>query len=255
MIAHWVAHARPDAVVVDVSVEVATFIRLLGVPVIVMAMPGVRTDQPHDLMYRLADHVVAAWPRELAEPDWLRPHAHKTTYVGGISRFDGRSAGRYEKPGESTVLVLSGTGGSFVDSATVSNSAHATPEFRWKTLGLPDGPWTDDPWPAICAADVVVSHAGQNCLADIAAAARPAVVIPQPRPFDEQLMTAGVLARQGLATICETWPAPHQWRDLLAGATARDPGQWAQWRTDGAAARAARAIEGVVACHAGQGDR
>ncbi|MDF2826049.1 MAG: UDP-N-acetylglucosamine:LPS N-acetylglucosamine transferase, partial [Mycobacterium sp.] len=39
-IAQWVADARPAAVVVDVSVEVATFVRLLGVPVIVVAQPG-----------------------------------------------------------------------------------------------------------------------------------------------------------------------------------------------------------------------
>lgn len=43
-IAEWVSDARPEAVVVDVSVEVALFIRLLGVPVIVVALPGTRVD-------------------------------------------------------------------------------------------------------------------------------------------------------------------------------------------------------------------
>ena len=36
LIAQWVAATRPAAVVIDVSVEVATYIRLLGVPVIVV---------------------------------------------------------------------------------------------------------------------------------------------------------------------------------------------------------------------------
>ena len=90
LIAQWVAATRPAAVVIDVSVEVATYIRLLGVPVIVVAGPGERTDAPHLLVYRLADHIVAAWPRELHEPSWLRSYADKTSYVGGISRFDGQ---------------------------------------------------------------------------------------------------------------------------------------------------------------------
>ena len=32
-IARWVADAQPEAVVVDVSVEVAVFVRLLGIPI------------------------------------------------------------------------------------------------------------------------------------------------------------------------------------------------------------------------------
>ena len=35
-LARWVAEARPDVCVVDVSVEVAIFLRLLGVPVVVV---------------------------------------------------------------------------------------------------------------------------------------------------------------------------------------------------------------------------
>jgi UDP-N-acetylglucosamine--N-acetylmuramyl-(pentapeptide) pyrophosphoryl-undecaprenol N-acetylglucosamine transferase len=88
LIARWVEETRPAAVVVDVSVEVALFVRLLGVPVIVMTMPGERTDGPHDLVHQLADHIVAAWPQELYEPEWLHAYDAKTSYVGGISRFE-----------------------------------------------------------------------------------------------------------------------------------------------------------------------
>lgn len=61
--ARWVADAQPAAVATDVSVEIATFARLLGVPVIVVALPGKRVDAPHVLAHRLADHIIAAWPR------------------------------------------------------------------------------------------------------------------------------------------------------------------------------------------------
>ncbi|MGK2882121.1 MAG: glycosyltransferase [Mycobacterium sp.] len=240
-IARWVSDAEPQAFVVDVSVEVATFVRLLGVPVIVVALPGKRLDEPHLLVHRLADHIVAAWPREQNVPAWLTRHDSKTSYVGGISRFDGR-----ERPGSpdalslnsAKVLVLGGAGGMEVP---VLNSG-------WTVLGTAGSGWTSDPWPQICAADVVVTHAGQNSIADVAAAQRPAVVIPQVRPFDEQRTTARVLHRAGLAVVAPHWPDPQQWPALLRRAVAGDPRRWQLWRVPGAAARAADAIETTARC-------
>ena len=72
LIAAWVTATKPNVMVVDVSVEVAMLVRLLGVPVVVMAMPGDRIDAAHDLVYQAADHILAAWPRELYEPPWLQ---------------------------------------------------------------------------------------------------------------------------------------------------------------------------------------
>jgi UDP-N-acetylglucosamine--N-acetylmuramyl-(pentapeptide) pyrophosphoryl-undecaprenol N-acetylglucosamine transferase len=125
---------RPAAVVVDVSVEVALFVRLLGVPVIVMAIPGERTDGPHALV-QIADHIAAAWPQELYEPEWLRAYAAKTSYVGGISRFGDREGLQPTADG-ATFLVLSGTGGVDFDQTTVDATAASIPEITWKTLGL-----------------------------------------------------------------------------------------------------------------------
>ena len=204
LIAAWVTTAKPDVMVVDVSVEVAMLVRLLGVPVVVVAMPGDRTDAPHNLVYRVADHILAAWPRDLYDPPWLRPHAAKTTYVGGISRFDGR-ARTARPPGSGTnVLVLNGAGGSSFDLEEVDRCAAAHPEFHWAALGVAGGTWAEDPWPALCAADVVVSSAGQSAVADIAAAGRPAIIVPAQRPFAEQHATSGALARGGTAV----GPAP-----------------------------------------------
>lgn len=243
-IAGWVAEARPSAVVVDVSVEVATFLRLLGVPVIVMAQPGKRVDAPHLMVYRLADRIIAPWPQELCEPAWLRPHADKTTYVGGISRFEGRDrppGGAGDRP---TVLVLGGAGGTTLDADAVAAVAADNPDYTWTTLGVPGGPWVPDPWPQLCAADVVVGHAGQGCVADIAAAEKPAVIIPQTRPFAEQHMTARVVRRHRLAVVSKQWPPQRAWPALLAHArTADDPARWRRWGVRGAAVRAAAAIE------------
>jgi UDP-N-acetylglucosamine:LPS N-acetylglucosamine transferase len=94
-----------------------------------------------------------------------------------------------------------------------------------------------------CAADVVITHAGQNCVADIAAARRPAIVLPQVRPFNEQYITADTLRSHGLAVATSGWPDANAWRSLIGQAQASDPSRWHRWHTAGAAARAAEAIE------------
>ena len=250
-VARWVAEAQPEAFVTDVSVEIAVFVRLLGVPVIVVALPGKRIDAPHVLAHRLADHIVAAWPRELCVPAWLRPHAEKTTYVGGISRFDGRvcsstdgviSVARTSVSDEGVrILVLGGASESF--DVEIGDGAQACPGTTWTALGATSSRWTDDPWPQICTADVIVTHAGQSCVADVAAAKRRAVVIPRSRPFDEQQATAAVLHRHGLATVVHGWPDIREWPGLLARALESGPRRWERWQVQGAAARAATAIE------------
>jgi UDP-N-acetylglucosamine:LPS N-acetylglucosamine transferase len=120
-------------------------------------------------------------------------------------------------------------------------------------LGLGGGAWTADPWPDICAADVVITHAGQTCVADVAAARRPAIVIPQSRPFNEQYTTAQTLHRHGLALATSGWPDAHAWRSLIGQAYDSDASRWQRWHTAGAAARAADAIETAASRYAGAG--
>jgi hypothetical protein len=246
-VARWIGEARPDAFVTDVSVEIATLVRLLGVPVIVMALPGERFDTPHLLVHRLADHIIAAWPQELLAPGWLRVHEDKTSYVGGISRYDDRArpAPDGQAHADIRVLVLAGAMEDF--RAAIGGCARACPGTTWTAIGGANGAWVEDPWPQICAADVVVTAAGQGAIADIAAARRRAVVIPQPRPFDEQAITAHVLGRHRLATVAAGWPESRAWPGLIAHAMATDPATWRRWQVCGAAARAAAAIETTAA--------
>jgi len=254
LIAQWVADVAPTAAVIDVSVEVATLLRLLGVPVIVVAMPGERVDPPHGLVYQLSDHILAPWPRDLYDPQWLRPHAHKTTHVGGISRFDGLAPDLSERVEALTVLTLHGTGGSAISLDMITACAERHPEYRWRTLGVAGGPWARDPWPQICAADVIVTHAGQSSVADIAAAGKPAIIIAAARPFDEQVATAQTLAQAGLAVVIDDWPDLHDWPELIAAACDLDTDRWRRWQTAGAAARAAQAVTDVAQHCALNGD-
>ena len=61
-ISAWIATARPDVVVCDVSQEVALLCRLHGVPVVSVLQPGERSDAPHLTGLGAADVLVACWP-------------------------------------------------------------------------------------------------------------------------------------------------------------------------------------------------
>ncbi|MEU3373188.1 glycosyltransferase [Streptomyces sp. NPDC006660] len=244
IIAEWIRAENPALFVSDVSVEAATLARLMGVPVVVAAMRGDRRDAAHRLGYDLADALLAPWPADLPEPDWPAHWHAKTAHTGSISRYDGRP--RPESDGERSgarpeVVVMLGAGGADVTPARLREAALATPDWSWTVLGAPGTPWVEDPWPLLCRADVVVTHAGQNAIAECAAARVPAVVIPQHRPHAEQHATARALRAAGLATVRDAWPAAEEWPALLAETVAR-PGHWERWSPGDGAARAARLL-------------
>lgn len=243
-IATWVTDVRPRALVVDVSAEVAALGRLLGVPVVVMAMRGDRSDRPHRLAYDVAEALVAPWPAAAPEP-WPREVLSRTAHVGALSRFDGRPVAPAD-PGSRTVLCLWGGGGP-VPSAQLSAAREATPGWRWVFAdGSRDERSGDEVWRLLQEAAVVVCHAGQNAVAEVAAAQRPAVVIAQPRPFDEQQATVAALRTLDLAVALDDWPQPHDWPDLLARATALPAEKWLLWNDGRGAARAAEVLERVA---------
>ncbi|MBY4128423.1 hypothetical protein HQO83_08485 [Rhodococcus fascians] len=241
MIAEWVAQEKPSAVVVDVSVEVAMFLRLMGVRVIVMAIPGERADPIHGLAYRAATHIVAPWSHEIYDPIWLLPYADKTTFSGSISRFAGRE--RTSISVDPTVVVLGAAGGTSLTRDLVDSWSAVDDRFDFRALGVAGGDWVDDVWPVLCSAAIVVTHAGQNAVADVAASGAPAVVVPQTRPFDEQAATGRALADGAVAEVLDTWPSVARWHAAADRALDLGGDRWSALRTDGAPARAARAIE------------
>ena len=226
LLADWVERDAPAALVADVSVEVALLGRLLGVPTVTVALPGRRDDRPHRLGYAVSDVVVGPWPE--AAGDLLDAGADGPTVVpvGAISRF---------APADGTVpvedrhvLVLGGSGGTSLTDGDVARAAAATPGWDWTHLSVSH--WVRDPWPLLQGAGVVVSHCGQNAVAEIAAARRPAVLVPQDRPFGEQHRMAAVLRALGMpALVLDTWPAPGAWERVLKDAAELDPAGWVRW--------------------------
>lgn len=242
----WLERDTPSVVLVDVSVEIALQIRLCGIPVVVTAMPGDRSDRPHLAAYDLAEHLLAPWPVGTHERDWPARWRSKTVHVGGISRFAGSTPPAPTPPAptpgvERRVLTLWGAGGTEVDASDLAAAEAATPMWTWTHRGGPH-PASPGLWDELALADVVVTHAGLNAVADVACARRPAVVVAQDRPHGEQQATARAVEHLEVATGLAGWPEPHRWSALLEQALERGGQRWSRWEQPGAAAAAAQLL-------------
>jgi hypothetical protein len=231
----WLAEHRPRLVVVDVSVEVALLVRLHGVPVVGVALPGRRDDAAHVLGFGVADLLVAVWPPTAIGMLHVPPALlERLRPVGGLSRFAVREPGQ-RRAGARRVVVLMGTGGHDLGGSLLATARQQTPDWEWTVLDGRPGTWTDDPFAVVADADVVITHAGQNAVAEVAAARRPAVVVPQRRPHEEQTTTAAVLRRGPWpAVVLDRLPADG-WAALLERAARLDGRGWVDW-CDGHAA-------------------
>lgn len=243
-IANWIVRTRPAALLVDVSVEVCVLARTMGVPVVTMALPGDRSDRAHRLGYALSDAIIAPWFVRFAQlcPEMER-YGDKVHYAGAISRYDQRPRLSREPNQRRRALVLQGTGG-VGEQLDIDAAATATAPWSWEQLG-PEN-WRDDPWDDVCQADVIITHAGLSALGEIAAAGKPAIVIPQPRPHDEQLATAAALEEARLAVVRPSWPCPSEWAALLQAAVDLGADGWSSWSSGDGARTAARILLAVV---------
>lgn len=239
MIAEWIDRTDPDLMVVDVSVEIAVMSRLMGVPTVVMAMPGDRSDRAHRSAYDSAHAILAPWPAAYSADQWANPWPDKTFHAGAMSRYAGRApAAPAARSGPGRVLVLWGRGGGPLLEGFLGSAARATPGWTWRQAGT--GSAARVPvWDLLTWSDVVVAHGGQNAVAEVAAARRPAVVIAQPRPHGEQAATVATLRRAGLAVGLDSVPEPARWPDLLARALELGGEGWDRWAPPDAPRRAA----------------
>lgn len=236
----WIAADRPDVFVVDGGPQIASAARSAGVPVIVVRRPGSGSAAVSSVLEPLGAGELAPYPA-LLEPDdtprWLR---ERTVHAGLLSRYAGRrphrGAGRRAigvAADARVVTVLCGRDG-LGGAADLAAAAAETPAWTWVTVGRCGTPatgvpanlhrlgWRDDPWPALEAADVVVSSGALSVVAEVASAGRPLLVVPRPGRVDDEVH-GRLLAELAAATTVPGWPAPEAWPRLLAAVAASDP--------------------------------
>ncbi|NQX35191.1 glycosyltransferase [Herbiconiux sp. VKM Ac-2851] len=250
-IAAWVAETRPQLFVVDVSAEIAAFVRLLGVPVVSFTLPGLRDDPAHRLAYELSDAVIAPWPEGVG-PAAASVPADRLHRVGALSRFAPDPAGDRPAPDRPTApeaLVLHGAGGRGADpldlaAAGLEAAGHPVRHLR------DAGP--AEVWAALRAAPLVLSHCGSNAVAEVAAARRPAILVPDARPHAEQEHLAEALTRAQLPclVIAPAELARTDWATAHRTAAALNGADWQRWNDGGAASRIAELLQRLGAAAA-----
>ena len=156
---------------------------------------------------------------------------------------------------------MTGRGGDGADREKIAAAAAATPDWQWIVIGMVAGDevrgqmppnvripgWIDDPLPYLAGADAVVSAAGHNSVMELAHARARTVLIPEPRPFDEQVRKAAICERERLAIVHPHWPEADRWPELLRAASELPAERWAAVTGEGrGAAVLAAAIEAVA---------
>lgn len=253
LLSGWIEESHPRSVVVDVSAEATILIRLHGVPVVSVVLPGRRTDPAHLTGYRLSDALVAPWPAEaevglggeVAMTPGLPPELReRLVCVGGISRFDASLPVGPRAPGPSRAVLLRSSVGEGLRGVGVEQLSAASPDWQWQVLAA-EGDWVGDPRAVLEAADVVVTTAGQGMLADVAALRKPAVVVADTRPHDEQEATCRVLAAGSWPVVLRRTPEEACAREALEAALRLDGSAWTSWCDGYAARRMAEVVEAV----------
>ena len=174
----------------------------MGVPVVVMGMPG-RARRCR------APARATGWPRRSSRRGRHGPTCSAAASRGGRKTHDGRrdlalrrARRRAVAPAPAgdrrrRVLVLSGRGGTEIGRGAARRRAPRDARTgTWTVLGPPGDRWVADPWPLLCAADVVVTHAGQNAIADVAAAAARPSSCRRPGRTASRHATAAALRRR-----------------------------------------------------------
>lgn len=257
--AEWISQVNCQLFVADVSVEMLTLARLCSTPTVAMAMRGKRDDRVHSLGYDLSSALLAPWPAQTQEHMPAKWHK-KLIAVGSFSRFDHlifENGTLDQAPRSPTILLVLGSGGHQISIDEIRSAAAATPDWQWRIAGLvteAESSTTNcqflgfvrDMWSELKQATVVAGPCGTGLVSEVAAARKPFIALPQPRPFDEQVAQGKILSRSFLATVANHWPSPDEWPALLDQAQRSSGRKW-EWYNDGqGASRACRALLGLA---------
>ncbi len=210
--------------IVDVSVEVAMLARLCGVPAIIMRQHGRRDDLPHQIAYRNAIGLLAPYGRSMQgrEEQWI---TEKTYYAGGLARF--KQQQDTADVANRMVGIIVGSGGSSIDGKFLLHLSRSCPKWQFQLLGeidiegsLPNNlichGRVKDPLALLQPCCLIIGNAGHNTVIEMASLNKRFIVIPEERPFDEQLEKAEILSGLQLAkTVLPERLMSTNWNTLL----------------------------------------
>ena len=231
--ATFFAVEAPELMIVDVSAEVAQMARLCSVPHVKILQHGDRSDPGHHAAYDGAAGLLAPFHADLAQAAWAtwNDRIHFAPGLGVNMNLPSAQEARktLELGRRPMVLIVCGGGGNGISEAALGVAARSYPQMDWITIGevqrdwhatlppnLAHRGWVKNAPDYIAAADLVISSTGNTTCAQVLTAAKPWIVVPEWRYFDEQVAKARALALAGAALHLPHMPSSaHAWRQAI----------------------------------------
>lgn len=258
----------PEVMISDVSAELAQYALLNGVPPVVRRLSGSRTDDAHLNAYRDST-MIAYFPESAEYATTEYPFGDRTIYTGLpmppelVAAVAGYTPPKVHQPKDGSrakVIYLTSLGGEGVNLQDLNRVAEQTRDrFDWEIVGitnsrtgrkLDENTWEEDPscQPAenvtlrgvvtdpnryLADANIIVTSGGSDAVRDAATTLKPVVIVPEQRPFREQLRYAQGLQRatnangsrgdlnRGVQVV--TLQSDRDWNALLERALEQDP--------------------------------
>jgi UDP-N-acetylglucosamine:LPS N-acetylglucosamine transferase len=224
-LAEAITRYKPKAFYCDGVPELAIMIRSMGVPVVLVHLPGkIMADPTQVFAHQLADHIIAHFPSALEQEDY--EFTAKTFYSGYLSKYAGVDARPDQKTFCDEVTILLGydnyneavlrniTKDENIAFTVIGNKHNYNLGKNCKQLGrVPD-------ISKVISGEVVITAAGQNSVAELLSLKKRLILLPERRPYDEQAVHAGVLIRHDLALMAQETLSAAQWQDILLKAKA-----------------------------------
>jgi len=214
---------QPKVLYCDGVPELAIMARSMGVPVVLVHLPGnIMNDPTQIFAHQLADHIVAHFPFFLEQEHY--EYKSKTFYSGYLSKYSGDNAEQPTGSEEDQVTILLGyenydqtilkniTADSTTKFVIIGNKQSYDLGSNCQQLG------TVKNINKAIGGKRVITAVGQNTIAELLSLNKQLVLLPEPRPYDEQNVHAKVLAEKGLALLAHDDLSPAQWQKLLAEA-------------------------------------
>jgi hypothetical protein len=200
----------------------------MGVPVVLVHLHGDIINDPTQVFaHQLADHIIAHFPSCIEQEDYQ--FGYKTFYSGYISKYAGRDIEQNSLPEINNVTVLLGYDNydeRILKNITQDENTHFTIIGNKQNYNLGNNCTllgkVDDISKAIVG-EIVITAAGQNTIAELLSLNKRLILLPEPRPYNEQAVHAQVLANKGIALLAEETFNAKQWQDLIAKAKTFEP--------------------------------
>lgn len=216
---------RPKAFYCDGVPELAIMVRGMGVPVVLVHLPGdVMNDPTQVFAHELADHIVAHFPASLEQTNYQ--YASKTYYSGYISKYASRESKRSNIDNVTILLGYDNYDESVLKKITADQNTHFTLIGNKQNYDLDKNCIQLGPIKDISEAivgDIVITAAGQNTIAELLSLGKRLILLPEPRPYDEQAVHASVLANQNIALLAQESFSAKQWQYVIRQAKVFTP--------------------------------